>query len=133
MSLTQDIKTVWQDTLSPLFAELASDVLVEELDQANSPVDSLYAEEAAFKQYKPGVSLKARVKIAKDRLVLPGGEAIEIDARMTFRTEELATKNIRLDFSARVSFNNIAYTVVHWEKTSQVGDEFLLTKIYLKL
>ena len=130
--LSGQIKAVWNSTLSGLFADFAQDVSIEVLDKEANVVDGLYGESDGVKRYKPAVSVKARIKLGKDRVVLPGGEAHDADARVTFRTDELREKNLVLDFGSRVSFGAESFVVVHLETRCQVANDFLLTRAYLQ-
>lgn len=132
MGVRDGIKDAWDDVLSPLFDEFASDVSIEVLDKDTTVVDDLYDEAVETKRYLPPVAMKARVKIEKDRLVLPGGELKDIDGKATFKTEDLKAAGINLDFGTRVNFKGKGYTVVHIEETSSLGDEFLLTRVFLE-
>jgi len=131
MGLKETILEVWENVVSPMFAELGAEVDVEILDPA-TPVDPLYSEAITRKEYAEPVVLKARAKIEKDRLVTPGGESIEVDGRITFRTQELEEKGVVLDFGNLVSLGGEKYSVVHMEKTAQVGDQFLLIKVWVR-
>ena len=95
-------------------------------------LDPLYGEARMEKNYSAPVVLKARAEIEKDRLVTPGGESIDVDGRITFRTQELDEKGVALDFGSLVSLGGEKYSVVHMEKTAQVGDLFLLVKVWVK-
>ena len=132
MGIKDEVMDTWSDVLSPLFAEFAADVSVEMLDERGTVTDDLYDEPIQTKNYKPPVVIKGRVKIEKDRLVLPSGESKDIDGRITFRTEELKANGIQLDFGARISFKGKNYIVIHIEETSEVGAEFLLTRVFLQ-
>lgn len=132
MGIKGEVMDAWTNTLSPLFTELSADVQVETLDEGQTVVDDLYDEPVETKSFKDPVTVKARVKIEKDRLVLPGGESKDVDGRMTFKTEELEEKGIDLDFGTRVTFADRKYVVIHIERTSQVEEEFLLTRVYLE-
>ncbi|MDI6792592.1 MAG: pectinesterase family protein [bacterium] len=89
-------------------------------------------DESVETQYQPPVTIKGRAKIEKDRLVLPGGESLDVDGRVTFRTEELRAKGVQLDFGARIGVDGGSYLVIRIERTSEVGDEFLLTRVFLQ-
>ena len=132
MGIKGEVMDAWTNTLSPLFAELSAEVLVETLSESQTAVDDLYDEPIETKDYSEPVAVKARVKIEKDRLVLPSGESKDVDGRVTFRTEELLEKGIELDFGTRLTFAGQRYVVIHIERTSQVEEEFLLTKAYVE-
>jgi hypothetical protein len=132
MGIKDGIKDAWDDVLSPLFDEFASDVSIEVLDRNTTVKDDLYDEAVEAKRYLPPVVVKGRVKIAKERLVLPGGGVIDTDGRATFKTEDLRANGIKLDFSTRVNFKGSAYSIAHIKETSSIGDEFLLTMVFLK-
>ena len=132
MGIRDGIKDAWEDVLSPLFDEFASDVSIEMLDKDTTVKDDLYDEPVEGKRYLPAIALKARVKIEKERFVLPGGEVIDTDGRATFKTEDLRANGIRLDFSTRVNFKGSVYSIAHIKETSSIGDEFLLTMVFLK-
>ena len=72
--------------------------------------------------------MRARVKLQKERLVLPGGEDVEIDGRVTVRTDELEAKGLALEVGSRVTFRGERYTVVHREARAEVAERFLLTR-----
>jgi hypothetical protein len=132
MGVKDGIKDAWDDVLSPLFDEFASDVSIEVLDKDTTVTDDLYDEPVETKRYFPPVVIKGRVKIEKDRLVLPGGEFKDIDGKATFKTEDLRAAGINLDFGTRIGFRGRSYKVVHIEETSSLGDEFLLTRVFLE-
>ncbi len=132
MGIKDEIMDAWSDVLSPLFAEFAADVEIEMLDESGTITDELYDEPVQTKNYKPPVTIKGRVKIEKDRLVLPSGESKDIDGRITFRTEELKANGVQLDFGTRISFKGKSYIVIHIEEASEVGEEFLLTRVFLQ-
>ena len=132
MGLREGVKAAWDRALSPLFGEFAGEVLVECLDRTTPAVDPLYEEPVAAKEYLEPVALKARVKLEKERLVLPGGEEIDVEGRVTLRTEDLAAAEIEIDFAARVTVKGARYAVAHIETAGQVGEEHLLTKVWLK-
>ena len=131
MGIRDGIKDAWDDVLSPLFDEFASDVWVEVLDRDTTVKDDLYDEAVEAKRYLPPIVVNGRVKIAKERLVLPGGEFKDIDGKATFKTEDLKANGIQMDFTTRITFKGKSYSVVHIEETSGVGDEFLLTRVFL--
>ena len=132
MGVKDGIKDAWDDVLLPLFDEFATDVSIEALDKDTTVVDDLYDEAIETKKYLPAVVIKGRVKIKKDRLVLPGGEFKDVDGKATFKTEDLKANGIEMDFGTRIGFKGKGYSVVHIEETSSLGDEFLLTKVYLE-
>ena len=131
MGLKEGVKAAWDNALSPLFGEFAGEVQVECLDRTAPPVDPLYGEPTGEKQYLPPVVLKARWKLERERLVLPGGEEIDAEGRVTFRTEDLGAAGVELDFAALVAIDGTRYAVVHVETAAQVGEEHLLTKAWL--
>jgi hypothetical protein len=133
MGIRDGIRHAWDDVLSPLFDEFATEVSVEVLDKETTVADALYDEAVETKKYLPPVALKARIKIAKERLVLPGGELKDIDGKATFKTGDLKAAGVNLDFGTRIGFKGKSYKVVHIEETSSVGDEFLLTKVFLEV
>jgi len=130
LTIRDTILDAWDTVASPMFGELGEDTDIEVL--AETSVDPLYGEAATTKEYADPVSLKARVKIEKDRLTTPGGEEIDVDGRITFRTDELEEKSIVIDFGSLVTVSGQKYTVVHMEKAAQVGDRYLLTKIWVR-
>ena len=131
MGIRDGIKDAWEDVLSPLFDEFAADVLIEVLDKDTTVKDDLYNEPVEGKMYLPAIDIKARVKIVKERLVLPGGEFKDIDGKATFKTEDLKANGIQMGFTTRITFKGKSYSVFHIEETSGVGDEFLLTRVFL--
>ena len=131
MGLKEGVKAAWDNALSPLFGEFAGDVQVECLDASAPPIDPLYGEPTDEKQYLPPVTLKARWKLERERLVLPGGEEIDAEGRVTFRTEDLVAAGVELDFAALVTLDGRRYAVVHVETAAQVGEEHLLTRVWL--
>ena len=126
------VKQVWDEVLAPVFDDLATEVDVEVFDENATTVDDLYGEAEGEKAFQDPVTLKARVKIERSRLVLPGGESEEVDGRVAFKTEDLEAANLVLDFGNRVTVDGAAYVVVRIEKAGQVGDDFLLTKAWLR-
>ncbi|MGQ9589935.1 MAG: hypothetical protein ACUVYA_06535, partial [Planctomycetota bacterium] len=92
------------NVLSPLFGEFSTEVLVQTVDVPATPADSLYGEPADGKAFTDPVPLRARIKIEKERLVLPGGEEIEIDGRVTVRKDELLAKGVSLEIGSRIAF-----------------------------
>ncbi len=131
MGLKEGVKAAWDNALSPLFGEFAGDVQVECLDRTAPPVDPLYGEPTGEKQYLTPATLKARWKLERERLALPGGEEIDTEGRVTFRTEDLVAAGVELDFASLVSVNGSRYAVVHVETAAQVGGEHLRTKVWL--
>lgn len=132
MGIRDEVMDAWDNTLSPLFDEFAAEVSVEVLDKDATVTDDLYDEETDGKVYKEPVVIKGRVKIGKDRLVLPGGESVDIDGRVTFKTEDLDAGAVDMDFGVRITFKGIPYIVIHIQETSEVGEEFLLTRVFLR-
>lgn len=132
MGIKDEVKDAWSGVLSPLFDEFAADVSIEMLDKDETVTDDLYDEPVSTKNYKPPVIIKGRAKIEKDRLVLPSGEFKDIDGRITFKTEDLQAKGVQLDFGTRINFKERNYIVIHIEETSEIGEEFLLTKVFLQ-
>jgi hypothetical protein len=133
MSLRERVKRVWDDVMAPAFDEFAADVQVQTLDLPATTVDGLYGEAEGEKTYKAPVTVKARVKLDRSRAVLPGGESEEVDGRATFRIADLAAAGVTLDFGTLVTVGGAAYTVVRIESAGQVGNEFLLTRAWLRL
>jgi hypothetical protein len=132
MGLKEGVKAAWRGALSPLFEEFAGEVGVERLDRSAPPVDPLYDEPTGEKQYLPAVPLKARWKLERERLVLPGGEEIDAEGRVTLRTEDLVAAGVTLDFASLVTLEGRKLAVAHIEKRAQVGAEHLLTKVWLR-
>lgn len=132
MGIKDEVRDAWDGVLSPLFDEFAAEVIVEVLDSENTVVDELYGEEEEEKVYMEPVTIKARVKIEKDRVVLPGGETKDIDGRVTFKTEDLQAKGVKLDFGTVVRFRDEKYTVIHIQESSELGEDFLLTRVFLE-
>ena len=132
MGIKDEVRDAWDGVLSPLFDEFAAEVSVEVLDTEATAVDDLYDEEEEEKIYKDPVTLTARIKIEKDRVVLPGGETVDIDGRAVFKTEDIEEKEIELDFGTLIGFKGGKYTVIHIGESSQVGDEHLLTRVVLR-
>jgi len=129
MGLRQGVKSAWEEALSPLFEEFSAEVLVESVDTTTTAVDPLYGEPVAEKQFTDPVPVRARLKIERERLVQPGGEDIEIDGKITVRSDELADKDIGLEIGSRITFQGERYTVVHREARAELGEEFLLTRV----
>jgi hypothetical protein len=132
MGLKDGVKAAWRGALSPLFGEFAGEVAVECLDRSAPAIDPVYDEPTGEKQYLPAVPLKARWKLERERLVLPGGEEIDVEGRVTLRTEDLETAGITLDFASLVTVEGRRLAVVHIERAAQVGAEHLLTKVWLR-
>jgi hypothetical protein len=132
MGLKDGVKAAWRGALSPLFGEFAGEIQVEALDRSASAMDPVYDEPVAAKQYLPPVTLKARWKLERERLVLPGGEEIDVEGRATLRTEDLVAADVELDFACRVTVEGRKLAVGHVERAAQVGAEHLLTKVWLK-
>lgn len=132
MGLRDEVKTAWDDVMSPLFDEFAADVAIEVLDTENTVRDDLYDESVQTKKYKDPVIIKGRAKIGKDRLVLSSGESKDIDGRITFKTEDLKVNGIQMDFGTRINFKDKNYIVIHIEERSGIGEEFLLTRVFLQ-
>ncbi len=131
MGLKSEVGRAWDEVLSPIFAELSVEVAVETLDASATERDPVYGEASPEKVYRPPVPVKARVKLARERVTLPGGASQEIDGRAVFRSDELAAKGLRLDFGARVTFQGEAFTVSRIEEAAAVGERRLLTKVLL--
>ena len=104
--------------------------LLEQQEEAPQPAEAVKEEEE--KVYREPVTLKARVKIEKDRVVLPGGETKDVDGKVTFKTEDLIAQNVELDFGTLIRFKEQKYVVIHIQESSEVGEEFLLTRVFLK-
>ena len=132
MGLKEGVKAAWLGALSPLFEEFAGEVQVEGLDRSAPAVDPLYDEPTGEKQYLPAVPLKARWKLERERLVRPGGEEIDVEGRVTLRTEDLAAAGVELDFASVMTVEGRKLAVAHIEKGAQVGAEHLLTKVWLR-
>ena len=132
MGVREGVLAAWQGALSPLFGEFAGEAQVEVLDRSAAEVDPVYGEPTAQKRYLPAVPLKARWKLARERLALPGGEEIDVDGRVTFRTEDIVEAGVELDFSTLVTVEGRRLAVAHIERRAQVGAEHLLTKVWLK-
>lgn len=132
MGIKDEVNKAWDNILSPFFEELSTEILVQSVDAASTEKDSLYDEPVAAKVLTDPVPVRARVKLEKERLVLPGGEAMEIDGRVTVRTDELEAKGLALDVGARVTFQGERYTVVHREARAEVAERFLLTRVAVR-
>lgn len=132
MGIKEEVNKAWYNVLSPFFEELSTEVLVQSVDVASTQADPLYDEPVSAKVLTDPVPVRARVKLEKERLVLPGGEAVEIDGRVTVRTDELEAKGLALDVGARVTFQGERYTVVHREARAEVAERFLLTRVAVR-
>jgi hypothetical protein len=132
MGIKDEVNKAWDNVLSPFFEELSTEVLVQSVDAASTQTDPLYDEPSSATVFTDPVPVRARVKLEKERLVLGGGEAVEIDGRMTVRTDELEAKGLTLDIGARVTFQGERYTVVHREARAEVAEKFLLTRVAVR-
>ncbi len=132
MGIKEEVNKAWDNVLSPFFEELSAEVLVQSVDAASTPADPLYDEPSSTKVFTDPVPVRARVKLEKERLVLGGGEAVEIDGRVTVRTDELEAKGLALDVGARVTFQGERYTVVQREARAEVAERFLLTRVAVR-
>jgi hypothetical protein len=132
MGIKDEVNKAWDNVLSPFFEELSTEVLIQAVDAASTPADPLYDEPSSAKVFTDPVPVRARVKLETERLVLPGGEAVEIDGRVTVRTDELEAKGLALDVGARVTFQGERYTVVHREARAEVAERFLLTRVAVR-
>ncbi len=104
MGLKEGVRSAWDKALSPLFEEFSAEVLVQSVDTASTVTDPLYGEPVQEKRFTDPVAVRARLKLEKDRLVLPGGEDIEIDGRITVRSDELEAQGIALEIGSRITF-----------------------------
>ena len=129
MGLKQGVLSAWDKALSPLFEEFSAEVMVQSVDTASTVTDPLYGEPVQEKRFTDAVPVRARLKLEKDRLVLPGGEDIEIDGRITMRSDELEAQGLLLDIGSRITFQGERYTVVHREARAELGEEFLLIRV----
>jgi len=129
MGLKQGVRAAWDKTLSPLFEEFSAEVLVQSVDTASTAVDPLYGEPVQEKRFTDPVAVRARIKLEKERLVLLGGEDIEIDGRITVRSDELDAQGLSLEIGSRITFQGERYTVVHREARAELGEEFLLVRV----
>jgi len=127
MALKDEVGKAWDGVLSPLFEELSAEVLVQSVDPSSTQRDPVYGETAA-KAFTAPVSVRARVRLERDQLVLPGGSSVEIDGTVTVRTDELNTKGVNLDIGSRITFQGRRYAVVHRESRAEVADRFLLVR-----
>lgn len=132
MGIKEEVNNAWDNVLSPFFEELSTEVLVQSVDVASTQTDPLYDEPSSTKAFTDPVPVRARVKLEKERLVLGGGEAVEIDGRVTVRTDELEAKGLALEVGARVTFQGERYTVVHREARAEVAEKFLLTRVAVR-
>ncbi len=132
MGLKEGVKAAWRGALSPLFEEFAGEIGIECLDRSAPELDPVYDEPTSAKQYLPPLTLKARWKLERERLVLPGGEEIDVAGRATLRTEDLAAAGIEFDFASLVTVEGRKLAIAHIEGAAQVGGEHLLTKVWLK-
>ena len=132
MGLKDGVKAAWRGALSPLFEEFSGEVQVECLDRSAAAIDPVYDEPTGEKQYLPAVPLRARWKLERERLVLPGGEEIDVEGRVTLRTEDLDAASVMLDFACLVTVEGRKLAVAHIERGAQVGEEHLLTKVWLR-
>lgn len=132
MGVKDEVNKAWDNILSPFFEELSTEVLIQSVDTTSTQADPLYDEAVATKAFTDSIPVRARVKLEKERLVLPGGEAVEIDGRVTVRTDELEAKGLALDVGARVTFQGERYTVVHREARAEVAERFLLTRVAVR-
>ena len=132
MGLKDGVKAAWRGALSPLFGEFAGEVLVECIDRSAPELDPVYDEPTGEKQYLPPATLKARWKLERERLALPGGEEIDVEGRVTFRTEDLEAATVALDFASLVTVEGRRLAVAHIERRAQVGEEHLLTKVWVR-
>jgi hypothetical protein len=132
MGIKQEVNRAWDNILSPFFEELSTEVLVQAVDTASTQADPLYDEPVSEKAFTDPVAVRARVKLEKERLVLPGGEALEIDGRVTVRTDEVEGKGLVLDVGARITFQGERYTVVNREARAEVAERFLLTRVAVR-
>jgi len=129
MGLKEGVRSAWDKALSPLFEEFSAEVLVQSVDTTTTTVDPLYGEPVQEKRFTDPVAVRARLKLEKERLVLPGGEDIEIDGRITVRSDELEAQGIALAIGSRLTFQGERYAVVHREARAELGEEFLLIRV----
>ena len=132
MGLKEGVKAAWRGALSPLFEEFAGEVGVECLDRSVPELDPVYDEPVGEKQYLPPVTFRARWKLECERIVLPGGEEIDVAGRAMLRTEDLAAAGVVLDFASLVTVEGRKLAIAHIEGAAQVGEEHLLTKVWLR-
>jgi len=129
MGIRDEVDRAWDNVLSPFFAELSTEVMVQSVDTSSTQIDPLYGEPVSSKSFTDPVPVRARVKLERERLVLGGGEEVEIDGKVTVRTDELEAKGLVLDVGSRLTFQGERYTVVHKEARAEVADNFLLTRV----
>ena len=129
MGLKDGVRAAWDKALSPLFEEFSAEVHIQSVDAASTNIDPLYGEPVAEKLFTDPVTVHARVKLERERLVLPGGEDIEIDGKITVRSDELEDKGVSLEIGSRIAFRGERFTVAHLETRGQVGEEFLLIRV----
>jgi len=127
MGLKDEVGKAWDGVLSPLFEELSAEVLVQSVDLGLTQRDPVYGE-ATAKAFTAPVPVKARVRLERDQLVLPGGSSVEIDGTVTARTDELEAKGLALDLGSRITFQGRRYAVVHRESRAEVAERFLLIR-----
>jgi len=132
MSLKAEVDKAWTNVISPLFEEFSTEILVQSVDVGATDVDPVYDEPVSTKVFTDPVAIRARIKLAKEQMVLPGGEFIEIDGKVTVRSSELESNGIDLEIGARITFQNARYTVVHRAARAEVADNFLLTKVAIQ-
>ena len=132
MSVRQEVAGAWENVLSPLFEEFSEEVLVQSVDEAATQIDPLYDEPVQTKEFTDPVAIRARVKLERERAVLPGGEEIDIDGRVTVRTEEVTAAGITLDVGSRITIRGNRYTAVHQEGRADLGGQPLLTRVMIE-
>ena len=131
MGLKQEVNKAWDQVLSPFFEEFSAEILVESVDESATSVDPLYGEPVAQKVFTTPVAIFARVRIEKERVVLPGGEQIDIDGRLTVRSDELGAKGVSMEVGSRVTANGERFTVRRTQGRAQVGERSLLIRVLL--
>jgi hypothetical protein len=129
MGIREEVEKAWENVLSPLFGEFATEVQVQSVDVPATTTDPLYGEPADNKAFSDPVAIRARAKLEKERFVLPGGELIEIDGRVTVRKDELEAQGISMAIGSRIAFQGNRYIAVHREERAQVGDRYLLVRV----
>ena len=132
MRLKEGVKAAWRGALSPLFEEFSGEVGVECLDRSAPEVDPVYDEPTGEKRYLPPAMFRARWKLERERLVLSGGEEIDVAGRVTLRAEDLATAGVEIDFASLVTVEGRKLAIAHIEGAAQVGGKHLLTKVWLR-
>jgi hypothetical protein len=132
MGIREEVEKAWDNVLSPLFGEFSTEVMVQTADVPGTPADPLYGEPAGGKAFTDPVPLRARIKLEKERLVLPGGEAFEIDGRVTVRKDELLAKGLSLEIGSRIVFQGGRFIAIHREERAQVGDRYLLVRVAVR-